>query len=174
MFEIGQKVVAINTDIVGKIVYVEDDIVYIETANGAEHEFDVANIKLWEPAPTTSTPQTSKKLFDGPYIPRKGDRKLAARVMELIKEIFPSLLDAARMNNEKFDELDAFDKVKTLSEVTNTPMIVFMGAGEMEQMWMMEQVIRQTILNDILDGGSLNFDMLIGRARRAIKEYEDS
>lgn len=177
MFEIGQKVVALSNGLVGEVVYVEDNLVYIETEGGAEHEFSAIDLKIWEasPSPVPMFDQKSAmSAADLPYVPRKGDRKVAARVMSMVKSIFPMMLDGVRTNNEGYDKLDAFDQVKLLSEATGTPMVVFMGAAEMNDDGMMREVLQRTLVINILEDGGLVSDMLLGRAKRVIAEYENS
>lgn len=175
MFEIGQKVVALSNGLVGEVVYVEDDLVYVETDGGAEHEFSATDLKIWEPTPAPIPMFDQKSAMsaaDLPYVPRKGDRRVAARVMSMIKSVFPMVLDGVRTNNEGYDKLDAFDQVKLLSETTGTPMVVFMGAAEMNDDGMMREVLQRTLVVNILEGGDLVRDMLLGKAKRVIAEYE--
>lgn len=176
MFEIGQKVVALSNGLVGEVVYVEDNLVYIETDGGAEHEFMADDLKIWSPEPVpvpVFDEKSTMSLADVPYIPQKGDRQLAVRVMNMVKSIFPMVLDGVRVGCEGYDDLDAFDQVKGLSETTGTPMVVFMGAAEMNDDGLMREILQRTLLINVISDSGLVCDMLLGKAKRVIKEYEE-
>ncbi len=192
MFKIGDEVRVLSSGALGIVGYVEDGYISVGLDNGAEmdftdeaslqHEADfIASVAAERDAAihydvkTHSMmvpPSAIDKLMAMPYVPRKGDRQLAASVMTMVKKIFPMIVDGARANHEGYDGLDAFDQVKILSQVTGTPMLVFMGAAEMGNETMMRAVLQKTLINNIVEGGDLVGDMLLGKAKRVIADYE--
>jgi hypothetical protein len=184
MFKIGDEVRVRSSGAKGVVGYVEDGYISVGLDNGAEmdftdeaslqHEADFIAYVQAERDAAVAVEAKKPRLENLPYIPRKGDRRVAATAMEMVKKIYPMVLDAARTNHEGFDDLDAFDQVKVLSEVTGTPMIVFMGAAEMNDESMMREVLRRTVINNIVGDSMLVRDMLIGHTKRIIAKYEDT
>lgn len=180
MFNVGDEVRIRDKWIAGTIVYAEASYFSVELTSGAEMDFENPDLLMSEAdyqemlatiAAERKAEASTKPLAEISYVPQKGDRLLAASVIESIREIYPGLLDAMQNKDESFDKLDAFDKVALLSKLSGTPMVVFMGAGSMGKA-MMRDVIRKTLLNSLISGSDLHVDILIGSARRAIKEYE--
>lgn len=182
MFKVGDEVRVLSNGAKGVVGYVEDGYISVGLDNGAEmdfgdesllqHEADFIAYIEAEREAAVAFEAKKPRVEDLPYVPRKGDRRLAATAMSMVKKIFPMIVDGARANHEGYDDLDAFDQVKILSQVTGTPMVVFMGAAEMGDETMMKAVLQHTMVNNILEGGDLVGDMLLGKAKRVIAEYE--
>jgi len=187
-FNEGDYVRVRSNSAAGVIAYAEDGYYSVELLNGAEQDFENADDLMSEDDYLTqckeeqaerdstrqkSTGDVGSALFGMPYVPRKGDRKVAAAVIESIKTIYPTLLEAMEVKSTGFAKLDAFDQVQALSEYTGTPMVVFMGAADFGGPNFMEQVLQKTILNNLFDQEStLVKDMLLRKVRRLISEHE--
>lgn len=176
MFEIGQEVISI-AGLRGVVCFVEGSYVCINTGSGVEMDFDACDLKLWvEPVAEKPKPGNldAKGLFNLPYKPRRGDRKLAADVINKIGEILPPFIRWAESHIDGYSKLDAFDKVKAISEATGTPMIVWMGTAELGGDYL-RQVVAQTLMNQSQeDGGGMVGDILLDGALVAIKRWEDA
>ena len=172
MFAIGDKVVS-SCGLVGHVTFVEDDYIEIDPGNGNSIEFNVSSLTMWTaPEPVKPPQHDLQGTFNAPYIPRKGDRRLATEVIRIVNSVAPIFLDAAAFKNEGFHQLDDFDKVKIIAKMSGTPMVVFMGAGEMGDRKMMQAVIQKTLLNNILNMTDFVSDLLLGKAKQVVEEYE--
>jgi len=181
MFNEGDRVRIRNNGAGGTVMYAEDGYYSVELDTGAEMDFENTSLLMTEYeyveerkslVKSNKSKGISLTAANMPYIPRRGDRQLATKVINMIKQIYPVLLDAMLVKNNKFNTLDDFDKVKTLSEITGTPMVVFMGAIDIGGQYFMRQVINKTILNNLVSNSDLVSDILLGSARRTIAEYE--
>lgn len=182
IFNKGDRVRVKRNGAAGVIVYAEDGYYCVELDTGPEMDFENPDLLMTEDEYVAQQAEAGPRLKGGqratstagvPYVPRRGDRKTAANVLIMIQQIYPGLIDAIDIRCETFDELDAFDKVKVMSEITGTPMVVFMGAGEMNDRGMMEAVIGKTLLNNIAEGSGLTADILLGACRRTIAEFKE-
>ncbi len=173
MFNIGDKVRSISNGIVGHVTFIEDDYVEIDPGNGVSIDFDVSNLTLWtEPEPVESPQRDLQGFLNAPYVPQSGDRKVASTVMKIVDKLYPILLDGLRESVENFDTLPPFDQVKAMSEQTETPMVVFMGAVDMGDD-MMLSILQRAMLNSVIIGNELISNMIIGRVKRVIAEHEE-
>lgn len=187
MFNEGDRVCIRSNGAAGEVVYAEDNYYSVELDNGAEMDFEDVNLlmpedeyqieqsakfkAMAEPRSTKKSASNFPELADLPYVPRKGDRRLASTVIEMIDRIYPGVIAAMETRNPWFNTMDAFDKVKYLSQSVGTPMVVFMGAAEMGDDGMMRQVIGKTVLNDMFGDGTLTMDMLLGTVRRVTTKH---
>lgn len=190
MFKVGDEVRIRSNGAKGVVGYAEDGYFCVDLDNGAEMDFEDESllqlavdydaewnlksaILVRRGAVNLSMSKADPADFKGlPYIPHKGDRRLATEVIRIINKIAPAILDAAAVNNDNFHQLDDVEKVKHIAKITGTPMIVFMGAGEMGDRGMMEAVIRKTLLVNITERTDLVCDMILGRVKREIAGYE--
>ena len=189
VFNEGDQIRVRSNGAEGVIVYAESGYYCVELNTGAEQDFEDAGLLILEDEYQADRERRrleaeaqipSSSLADNflanikaaPYVPRKGDSKLAAKVIGLIQSIYPLLLEGMTVKVDGFDKLKSFDKVKALSEATDTPMVVFMGAAEMGGDDFMRQVISKTMLNNLLNDSSLAGDMLLGHARKVIDEHK--
>ena len=174
MFKIGDKVESL-AGLIGHVVFAEGRYVEVDPGNGVTIEYDRSDLNLWtEPEPVETPQHDLQNMFNAPYVPQPGDRKVAMRVMKTVGEVHPMLLDGLREAMENFDALPAFDQVKAMSNHVGTPMVVFMGAAQMgDNDEMMKGIIQRTLFNNVMEGTGLVADMLIGRCKRAIAEHEE-
>ncbi len=180
MFNEGDRVRIRINGAAGVVDYAEEGYYTVLLDTGTEMDFENPELLMLEDDYVAQQAVAGPRLKGGsrgnstagvPYVPRKGDRKLAANVLIMIEQIYPGMLDAMSVRCEEFDDLQAFDKVKVMSEITGTPMVVFMGGAEMG---MMKEVIAKTILNDMTSGGGgLTADILLAHCRRVIGEHKD-
>lgn len=73
----------------------------------------------------------------------------------------PDLLKTAEKKIDGFAKMEAFDQVKNFSEMVGTPMVVFMGAMDMDSTDMMRLVIQKTLVENALAGTSLLYDTMV-------------
>lgn len=184
MFKLSDKVRVRSNGAEGVVSYVEDGYLCVELDNGAEMDFTDENKlqlvaeyekeKIKAMIDSASKPRDLTGMFNAPYIPRRGDRALATKVILAIDNIAPEILYIAGRNNEGslFAAMDDFDKVKYISELTGTPMVVFMGAAEMNDRELMKAVISKTLLVNISQRTDLVGDMLLAKCRQMIASYE--
>jgi len=173
MFEIGTKIVS-ESGMVGTVTYSDDEYVYMDPGNGSEHEFPINSVKVWvKPAQNPVVDNHSfvdtKGLFNRPYIPQKGDRARASKVIEKINEFEPALISTMSLTHKEFDNLDDFNKVKVISKLTGTPMVVFMGSLDMGTDEFLKKVLAQTNFNIFLKGDELANILLMEIIHNSIK-----
>lgn len=180
-FNEGDKVRVKRDGAAGTIVYAEDGYYSVELNSGVEMDFEDASLLLTEDEYVAQQAEAGPRQQGGlrpvsaagvPYVPRRGDRKTAANVLIMIERVYPGIVDAMGVRCDEFDDLVPFDKVKVMSEITGTPMVVFMGAGEMNDIGMMRAVIAKTLMNDIMGGGGLTADILLAHCRKVIVEHD--
>ena len=165
MFKIGDRVAHKETAVRGTVVDVDGNTVYIELNNGSEHDYDASMLMLEEEMfaaieaerdaafSAREATNVSSNIDFGPYIPRRGDHRLAIKCLDMINSIDATfsvfaqhlIKEAGKM--EEFNNAKPLNKVMMMSDVLNTPTIVWMGAAEMNDDGLMRQVIVRTILN---------------------------
>lgn len=170
MFQVGDKVRVRSNGAVGIVGYAEDGYVCVELDTGVEMDFsDVSSLQLVadykaEKAAEVVVADKSRDLcgmFNAPYCARKGDKRLAGKVIKVLGEIMPDLLKTAEKKIDGFAKMEAFDQVKNFSEMVGTPMVVFMGAMDMDSTDMMRLVIQKTLVENALAGTSLLYDTMV-------------
>jgi len=176
MFKVGDKVRIRFNGAEGVVGYVEEGYICVDLDNGAEVDFsDESQIQLAadykaEKAAEVAVADKTRDLcgkFNAPYVPRKGDKRLAGKVIKSLGQIMPDLLKVAETKIEGFAKMEAFDQVQSFSEMVGTPMVVFMGAAEvashsmMDDHEMMKLVIRKTLLENAIAGTNLLFDTMM-------------
>lgn len=179
MFNVGDEVRVLSNGAVGIVGYAEDGYVCVELDTGVEMDFSdegslqlVADYKAEKAAEVAITAKTRdlSGMFNAPYCPRKGDKRLAGKVLAALNEIMPDLLKVAEKKVEGFVEMDSFDKVKSFSEMVGTPMVVFMGAMDMGSTDMMRLVIQKTLIANAIKGTGLLFDTMVVRLQEELAE----
>lgn len=170
MFKVGDKVRIRSNGAEGVVGYVEEGYICVDLNNGAEADFlDEGQLQLVavykaEKAAEVAVAEKTRDLrgmFNAPYVPRKGDRRLASKVINYLGGIMPDLLEVAASKIDGFVEMQDFDKVKSFAEMVGTPMVVFMGAAEMGDRSMMKMVIQKTLLENALAGTNLLYDAMM-------------
>lgn len=170
MFEIGDEVRVRSNGAVGVVGYVEEGYICVDLDSGVEMDFSddsqlqlVADYKAEKVAEVVVAEKTRdlSGMFNAPYVPRKGDRRLASKVINSLGVIMPDLLKTAASKIDGFAKMDDFDKVKSFSEMVGTPMVVFMGAQEMGDIGMMRLVIRKTLIENAIAGTGLLYDCMV-------------
>ncbi len=185
MFQVGDEVRVRSNGATGVVGYVEEGYICVDLNNGVEMDFsdesqlqliaDYKAEKATEVAVAAKTRDLTGK-FNAPYCPRKGDKRLAGKVIKSLGVIMPDLLKTAEMKIEGFAKMEAFDQVKNFSEMVGTPMVVFMGAADaaahsmMDDHVMMKLVIRKTLLENAIAGTSLLFDTMLARLQDELAE----
>lgn len=172
MFNVGDEVRVRSNGAVGVVGYAEDGYVCVDLNNGVEMDFSdegqlqlVADYKAEKAAEVAVADKTRdlSGMFNAPYVPRKGDKRLASKVINSLGVIMPDLLKVAEKKIEGFAKMEAFDQVKNFSEMVGTPMVVFMGAAEMGDSEMMRLVIQKTLVANAVKGTNLLFDTMMAR-----------
>lgn len=170
MLTVGDEVRVRSNGAHGVVGYAEEGYICVDLNNGVEMDFSdesqlqlVADYKAEKAAEVAVADKTRdlSGMFNAPYTPRKGDRRLASKVINSLGVIMPELLKTAASKINGFAKMDDFDKVKSFSEMVGTPMVVFMGAQEMGDSDMMRQVIRKTLIENALAGTSLLYDTMV-------------
>ncbi|KKK63962.1 hypothetical protein LCGC14_2989010 [marine sediment metagenome] len=170
MFKIGDEVRVVSNGAQGVVGHAEEGYVCVDLNSGVEMDFTdesqlqlVADYKA-EKAAEVAVAEKSRDLtgmFNAPYCPRKGDKRLAAKVIKSLGIIMPDLLKTAEKKIDGFAKMEAFDQVKNFSEMVGTPMVVFMGAAEMGNSDMMRLVIQKTLMANAIAGTSLLYDTMV-------------
>ncbi len=170
MFKIGDEVRVLASAAEGVVGYVEEGYICVDLNNGVEMDFTnesqlqlVADYKAEKAAEVAVAAKTRdlSGMFNAPYCPRKGDKRLAAKVIKSLGVIMPDLLKTAERKIEGIAKMEAFDQVKNFSEMVGTPMVVFMGAAEMGNSDMMRMVIQKTLIANAAAGTSLIYDTMV-------------
>ncbi len=181
MFNIGDKVRVRSSGAEGVVGYVEEGYICVDLNNGAEMDFtDESSLQLvadYKAEKATEVAVAAKTrdltgMFNAPYCPRKGDKRLAAKVIKSLGIIMPDLLKTAEMKIDGFAKMEAFDQVKSFSEMVGTPMVVFMGAMEMGSTDMMKLVIRKTLLENAIVETSLLFDTMVASLQSELADKD--
>ncbi len=179
MFQVGDEVRVLSNGAVGVVGYAEEGYVCVDLHTGVEMDFsDESQIQLmtdYKAERSASADVDAKTrdlsgIFNTPYSPRKGDKRLAGKVIKALGEIMPDLLKTAEKKIEGFAKMEAFDQVKNFAEMVGTPMVVFMGAAEMGDVNMMRLVIQKTLVLNALEGTSLLYDTMVARLQDELAE----
>ena len=179
MFQVGNEVRVLSNGAVGIVGYAEDGYVCVELDSGVEMDFaDESSLQLMSEykaersaaADVDAKTRDLSGIFNAPYCPRKGDKRLAGNVIKALGEIMPDLLKVAEKKIEGFAKMEAFDQVKNFSELVGTPMVVFMGAAEMGDTNMMRLVIQKTLVLNAIEGTSLLYDTMVARLQDELAE----
>ena len=179
MFQVGDEVRVLSNGAVGVVGYAEEGYVCVDLHTGVEMDFsDESQIQLmadYKAERLASADVDAKTrdlcgIFNTPYSPRKGDKRLAGKVIKALGQIMPDLLKVAEKKIEGFAKMEAFDQVKNFAEMVGTPMVVFMGAAEMGDTNMMRLVIQKTLVANALEGTSLLYDTMVARLQDQFAE----
>lgn len=175
MFNVDDRVIVKEKDnngrtICGWVLEIDGSRIYIELDNGVEMEFDKSSLMLESELDVIHLEQktpANKVVNKFPtYIPERGDRGRAQKVVDNIKSVFPDILRAAEDHIDNFGKMDAFDKISALSTYTGTPMVVWMSCIDYDGM--LKQVIVKTMLDNMSVGSNLAGDVLLARVSRVI------
>ena len=170
MFKVGDKVRIRFNGAEGVVGYVEEGYICVDLDNGAEVDFSdesqiqlAADYKAEKAAEVAVADKTRdlRGMFNAPYVPRKGDKRLAGKVINYLGGIMPDLLEVAAQKIDGFNKMQDFDKVKNFAEMVGTPMVVFMGAAELGDREMMRTIIRKTLLENAMAGTNLLYDAMM-------------
>lgn len=170
MFKVGDEVRVRFNGAKGVVGYVEEGYICVDLDNGAEVDFsDESHLQLAadykaEKAAEVAVADKTRDLcgvFNAPYVARKGDRRLASKVINYLGGIMPDLLEVAAQKIDGFDKMQDFDKVKNFAEMVGTPMVVFMGAAELGDRTIMRTIIRKTLLENAMAGTNLLYDAMM-------------
>jgi len=181
MFNVGDEVRVRSNGAQGVVGYAEDGYVCVDLNSGVEMDFsDVGLLQLmseynaerYTAAVTDDKVRDLCGIFNTPYSPRRGDRRLAIKVIKSLDEIMPDLLKTAEKKIDGFAKMEAFDQVKNFSEMVGTPMVVFMGAAEMGDITMMRLVIQKTLVANAIEGTGLLFDTMMVSLQRELAEKD--
>ncbi len=181
MFKVGDEVRVRSNGAIGVVGYAEEGYICVDLNNGVEMDFSdegqlqlVADYKAEKVAEIAVTAKTRdlSGMFNAPYCPRKGDKRLAAKAIKAIGELMPDLLKVAEQKIEGFAKMEAFDQVKNFSEMVGTPMVVFMGVAEMGDINMMRLVIWKTLMANAVAGTSLLYDTMVARLQDELAEKD--
>ncbi|KKM61814.1 hypothetical protein LCGC14_1527950 [marine sediment metagenome] len=179
MFNVGDEVRVVSNGAQGVVGYAEEGYICVDLNSGVEMDFTdesqlqlVADYKAEKAAEVAVADKTRdlSGMFNAPYCPRKGDKRLAANVIKSLGVIMPDLLKTAERKIEGFAKMEAFDQVKSFSELVGTPMVVFMGAAEMGNSDMMRLVIQKTLVTNAIAGTSLLYDTMVASLQAELAE----
>ena len=179
MFKVGDHVRIMSNGAEGVVGYVEKGYISVDLNSGVEMDFSdesqlqlVADYKAEKAAAVAVADKTRDLggMFNAPYCPRKGDKRLAGRVIASLGDIMPDLLKVAEKKIDGFAKMEAFDQVKNFSEMVGTPMVVFMGAAEMGDINMMRLVMQKTLLLNAITGTNLLYDAVVSRLQTELTE----
>lgn len=179
MFQVGDEVRVRSNGAIGVIGYAEEGYVCVDLDTGVEMDFaEEASLQLMSDykAIRSAAADIDAKtrdlcgVFNAPYSPRKGDKRLAGKVIKALGEIMPDLLKTAEKKIEGFAKMEAFDQVKNFSEMVGTPMVVFMGAAELGDINMMRSVIHKTLVVNAIEGTNLLFDLMLAGLQNELAE----
>ena len=191
MFNVDDRVVVNDTTIKssgakGTVLDVCDNIVYVELDNGTEMDYPAKSLMLESDfvaelekrrneameAHQAELDNTPSHLRLGEYVPHPGDKKTAQDVIQMLNKIMPDVFDVAKKHQDDFEALDDFNKVKTLSELTGTPMTVWMGAIRLGGENVLRAVVAKTILNNAAQNTDLVGDLLLVKCQKTLSETE--
>lgn len=174
----------------GTVVYAEDNYYVVVLANGVEMEYSDPSRLMTEEEYSTRQEQERDKavvaqekrsdLFADLFAnaptrtPNKHERKLDAKVMDMIKRVNPKILLGMKTKVPEFENLAPSKQLDALSDLTGTPVAVFHGAAEFNDDTLMRAVLQKTLVNNIFSGSDLVGDIILGMARETIEEYEKS
>ena len=179
MFNVGDEVRVVSNGAQGVVGYAEEGYICVDLNSGVEMDFTdesqlqlVADYKAEKAAEVAVADKTRdlSGMFNAPYCPRKGDKRLAANVIKSLGVIMPDLLKTAEKKIDGFAKMEAFDQVKNFSEMVGTPMVVFMGAAEMGNSDMMRLVIQKTLVANAIAGTSLLYDTMVASLQAELAE----
>ncbi|KKM96011.1 hypothetical protein LCGC14_1182300 [marine sediment metagenome] len=181
MFQVGDEVRVRSNGAVGVVGYAEPGYFCVDLDNGVEMDFfdegllqRMSEYKAERSASVAVNAKTRDLcgIFNAAYSPRKGDKRLAGKVIKSLGQIMPDLLKTAEKNIEGFAKMEAFDQVKNFSEMVGTPMVVFMGAAEMGDINMMRLVIQKTLIANAIEGTGLLFDVMVSSLQDKLVEKD--
>lgn len=123
-----------NPRLFGTISYIEDDIIYIETAQGAEHEFDASGL-----VPYKSPAQLAEKQAEVGRQKKTKDESLAAEILERLPGIivvftetaFSSIANSLKVkgiNSDSWDDCNATQKMNWVCVTTDIDMLKWIDA----------------------------------------------
>lgn len=122
MFNEGDKVYVEKSDVVGTVVYIEDDLVYIETAAGAEFEFHPSDLMSYEQYEEERKKKTQPQGIDTPTEEELAKyEKIEACLGDLMKpakayqEEMSIMVKAIGGSAGAWDDLSAYQRLNFLS-----------------------------------------------------------
>jgi len=181
MFNENDRVVVKETGAFGTVLETYDDMVCVELDNSVEMEYKAVQLITQDEFNRQEDAQVEGVMVDRglismadiPYTPRRGDGRSASNVISMIRRLYPDLLTTAEEKAEQKIS-DDLDRVRALTNFTNTPIVVWLGAGEMSDEGMVRKVLARTILNNAIEGTILLGDILISKCRRELAAYKPS
>ncbi len=130
MFNVGDVVRNVAANIVGEVVEIDGDTVYIEQENGAEVDFAASTLVLESAfqARHSGGVQEEAHAYDDTY-------------QTVIDNLYPAMLEVGQVAHakvptvpgvtpKKWDELSALQKLNVISDVTDTPVKNWIDASK--------------------------------------------
>ena len=132
MFKIGDIVRNVPANIVGEVIEVDGEVIYLEQENGAEVDF-AASVLVLE--------SEFQIKFSGLVQKDEAAHAHDKIYHAVIDNLYPALLDLGRRNHAKvvpipgikpktWDQLTALQQLNAISDVTNTPVKNFIDANQ--------------------------------------------
>jgi hypothetical protein len=132
MFKVGDTVRNASRNVVGVVVEIDGDTVYIEQANGAEVDFEASNLVLeneFQAKHDTSVrTDAGSQQFDPIY-----DAVVSNLYPAVVEIGLRALADAEQVPGvapKRWDGLSALQKLNVISDATNVPVKAWIDANQ--------------------------------------------
>lgn len=132
MFKVGDTVRNVSRNVVGTVVEVDGDTVYIEQENGAEVDFEASALVLeneFQARHDTSVQDDASARANDPVY----DAVLAnlyPAVIEIGQRAHANVPTVPGITPKRWDELSALQKLNAISEATNVPVKAWIDANQ--------------------------------------------
>jgi hypothetical protein len=132
MFNVGDVVRNVAANIVGEVVEIDGDTVYIEQDNGAEVDFQLATLVL----------ESAFQAKHGGAVKKDvGSHAYDATYQAVIDNLYPAMLEVGHVahanttpvpgiNPKRWEELSALQKLNLISDATDTPVKLWIDASK--------------------------------------------
>ena len=132
MFDVGDAVRNVAANIVGEIVEIDGETVYIEQENGAEVDFQISTLVL---------ESTFQAKHGGAVQKNAGAHVLDPIYQKVIDNLYPATLEVGQVAHTKitpvpgitpkrWEELSALQKLNLISDTTDTPVKLWIDASK--------------------------------------------
>ena len=132
MFKVGDTVRNVSRNVVGTVVEVDGDTVYIEQENGAEVDFEASALVLedqFQARHDTSVQDDASARANDPVY----DAVLAnlyPAVIEIGQRAHAGIEPVPGVTPKRWDELSSLQKLNAISEATNVPVKAWIDANQ--------------------------------------------
>ncbi len=132
MFKVGDIVRNVSRNVVGTVVEVDGDTVYIEQENGAEVDFEASALVLedqFQARHDTSVQDDASARANDPVY----DAVLAnlyPAVIEIGQRAHANVPPVPGVTPKRWDELSSLQKLNAISEATNVPVKAWIDANK--------------------------------------------